>query len=183
MRTPQFDAHRLDVEAFAKAGATLEGTWPAGELSRLMDSVHEDCRASQLPAVRWQATCDYKQTLGGEPQVWLHLRLAARLPLVCQRCLGSVDANVDVDTSMRFVRGEDAAAQLDSDSDADVLALTKSLDLQVLAEDELLLALPLVPRHALCPIGAVREPQQSRDDEEHPFAVLEQLKRGPPSRP
>ena len=45
-----------------------------------------------------------------------------------------------------FVRGEDAAAELDAESDFDVLTLTRSLDLRELVEDELLLALPLVPR-------------------------------------
>ena len=50
-----------------------------------------------------------------------------------------------------FVDGEDAAAALDAESEDDVLALTPALDLAELVEDELLLALPLVPRHEQCP--------------------------------
>jgi len=63
------------------------------------------------------------------------------------------------------------------------LALTRALDLIGLIEDELLLALPLVPRHDVCP-----QPLKVQDDAEpfeeraHPFAALCSLKRKlPPS--
>ncbi len=59
--------------------------------------------------------------------------------------------------------GEEAAAALDAESDDDVLALESSLDLHALVEDELLLALPLVPRHDECP-----EPLPVRDPTTRP---------------
>jgi uncharacterized protein len=62
-----------------------------------------------------------------------------------------------------------------------VMASTRSLDLHQLAEDELLLALPLVPRHEACPQPlpppAVHPPADS-DAATHPFAALATLKRG-----
>ena len=82
-----------------------------------------------------------------------------------------------------FVDGEDAAAALDAESEDDVLALTPALDLEALIEDELLLALPLVPRHERLPRAACRArssmktPQPRRAD--NPFAALAALKRGP----
>ena len=53
--------------------------------------------------------------------------------------------------SIRFVHGADLAQQLDEESEEDVLALSAALDLRELIEDELILALPLVPRHDVCP--------------------------------
>ena len=67
-----------------------------------------------------------------------------------------------VDRRLFFVAGEDAAAALDTESDDDVLALEPFLDLRGLVEDELLLALPLVPRHEVCPEPLPIEPGPRR---------------------
>jgi hypothetical protein len=82
----------------------------------------------------------------------------------------------------RFVAGEDAAAALDAESEDDVLALTPALDLRQLIEDELLLALPIVPRHDHCPEPLPRafaDPQGAASPAENPFAALAALKRDP----
>ena len=77
------------------------------------------------------------------------------LPAAAARCRWQVERRI------RFVDGEDAGGALDADSDDDVLALTPALDLHELVEDELLLALPLVPRHEVCP-SRCRAPQPTR---------------------
>jgi len=185
MRPSRFDASRLDVEALAIEGARLAGEWPAAEFSRLLDSAHAACDPAALPPVRWEATGEYRTPRAGEAQVWLRLKVHANVPLVCQRCLGPLDSAIDVDTAIRFVRGEDAAADLDAASEFDVLALTNSLDLEALAEDELLLALPLVPRHEPCTAGeaGVALARESEGDPGgHPFAPLAALKRDSPVR-
>ena len=76
------------------------------------------------------------------------------------------------------MHGEDAAAQLDAASDDDVLALTRALDLRELIEDELLLGLPIVPRHDVCPAPLTPPTDMLVDEpESNPFAVLAGLKR------
>ena len=60
-------------------------------------------------------------------------------------------------------------------------ALTTALDLPMLLEDELLLALPLVPRHDVCPEPLPRAFRDEADAAERPFAALAALKQG--SRP
>ena len=116
---------------------------------------------------------------GAASQVWLHLRAETHLWLVCQRCLQPVAVDVHGRRSFQFVAGEADAARLDADSEDDVLALTRSLDLLALAEDELLLNLPLVPRHEVCPqpLPLAAGPALP-DDAPHPFAALAALKRG-----
>jgi uncharacterized protein len=57
-----------------------------------------------------------------------------------------------------------------------VLALERALDLHELVEDELLLVLPMVPRHETCtpPAGAATPPAPADDAQAapHPFAAL-----------
>ena len=100
----------------------------------------------------WQAVGERRRRYAAaESRAWLQLTLDTDVKLTCQRCLGPVETPLKVERWFQFVAGEEQAAQLDADSEEDVLASTRSLDLHQLAEDELLLALPLVPRHEVCP--------------------------------
>ena len=80
--------------------------------------------------------------------------------------------------SLRGIRPRSAAeaAQLDEHSEDDVLALPQRLDLHELLEDELILALPIVPRHGVCPqalpLAAVPEAEAAPN----PFAALAALR-------
>ena len=181
MTARDFDPLHLDVAAFAKDDGRLEGRWPLRELVRLHDAAHAEALPGDSDDVIWHARGEWRR-VGGEGQPWLHVTASARMALVCQRCLGPVEEQLDVARSFLFVHGEDAAAQLDADSEDDVLALTKALDLHELIEDELLLALPLVPRHDVCPepLPLADEPG-GLDDRPNPFASLAVLKRGPPN--
>ena len=97
---------------------------------------------------------------------------------MCQRCLAPVEAVLAVDAHFRFVAGEAEAAQADMDAEEDVLASTRALDLPALVEDELLLALPLVPRHTDCPLPRTSahdpcaETEAPGADRQFPFEVL-----------
>jgi len=181
MKSRPLDPCRLDVEGLAKEAAVLEGEWPLTELERLADAAHPDAQPLAGDLVAWRAEGESRPVRGGAPQTWLHLRANTRISLVCQRCLGPVETPLAPQRSFLFVAGEEQAAQLDADTDDDVLALTRALDLRELIEDELLLALPLVPRHELCPqplpMDHGDEPEEAR---ENPFAALAALKRGGP---
>jgi uncharacterized protein len=90
---------------------------------------------------------------------------------------------VSVDRSFRFVSDEDVAAAQDEESDEDVLALSRSFDLVELVEDELLMEMPLAPRHETCPVPvrlAVADPDfdSASTERKNPFAVLGKLKSG-----
>jgi uncharacterized protein len=182
MKARDFDPLRLDVAAFAEAGARLEGHWPLVDLTRLAESAVDEGDAGGEP-VRWSVRGEARPMRGGPAQAWLHVAATARLALQCQRCLQPVAATVAAERSFLFVPGEETAAALDAESEDDVLALTRSLDLKELVEDELLLNLPLVPKHDDCmapltPAGAAEvEPEPAP----HPFAALAALKGG--SRP
>jgi uncharacterized protein len=177
MKARGFDPLHLDVAAFAEEGARLEGEWPLAALARLAESAAADA-PTPADAVRWFAQGESRPVRGGPAQVWLHLGATGRIALQCQRCLQPVAVELAAERSFQFVAGEDAAAELDADSEDDVLALTRSLNMQELAEDELLLSLPLVPRHDRCepPVPLEADDDVPFEEAPHPFAALAALK-------
>jgi len=172
------DPHALDVIALCKAAGTLQGQWPLAGMARLGGSL---CAATDGTAT-WQAHGWQVPVLGGEPEVWLELQGSAEVPLECQRCLQPMSEHLAVQRRFRFVRNEDEAARLDEESEDDVLTLPARLDLQALLEDELILALPIVPRHGLCPEPLplpAAEPLEEEAPAPNPFAALAALRRPP----
>ncbi len=196
MTTREFDPARLDVAAFAKEAGELTGRWPLAQLLRLLDSAVVDSIADpgdesrsegqradrgQESAVTWSARGEDRLSRGTEHQTWLHLRARAPIELECQRCLAPVHCDLEVDRHFLFVHGEETAARLDEESEDDVLALTRALDLAALIEDELLLTLPLVPRHDVCPEPLLPPPTPDASETDlpvNPFAALAALKAG-----
>ena len=178
MTTRAFDPLSVDIAAFAKQGGEASGVWPLAALDRLCGEAHADAKPAAGEHVEWRATGETRARRGGEPQIWLHLACDTRLGLVCQRCLQPVDTAVHAQRSFQFVADEALAAAIDADSEEDVLALSRALNLVELIEDELLLALPLVPRHPSCP-QPLKPPDDAEPFEEraNPFAVLGELKR------
>jgi uncharacterized protein len=178
MKAREFDPRRLDVQAFAEADGQLAGEQSPADWPRLAESAAAGASPSDLPPVRWTLRGESRPVRGGPPQTWLHLHAEAQVELECQRCLQSVRVALDAQRSFLFVAGEDAAAALDADSEDDVLALTRALDVPALVEDELLLSLPLVPKHDVCPSA----PSMASSDDTpveappHPFAGLAALK-------
>lgn len=170
------DPRRLDIAAASAEGASLRGHWPLSALERLVEG---PAPGSAAESVDWVADFELRPMPAGRPQAWLHLRVSTRIGRECQRCLQPVTLPLEVDRWLRFVDDEATAAALDADSEEDVLVSSRQFDLQALVEDELLLALPVVPMHETCPqalsgptADAPAEPQV------HPFAALAALKRG-----
>lgn len=173
------DAHRLDLHRVADESATLEGAWPLSALSRLM----QDAGPAGDGQVHWSVRGERRTPPGGRPEPWLHLTAEATVRLDCQRCLQPVDETLAVARSFRFVADEATAEREDEQAEEDVLALPPRgrLDLQPLVEDELILALPIVPRHAECPAPPPLQAADPGAAEEapkvNPFAALAALKR------
>ncbi|WP_374434414.1 DUF177 domain-containing protein [Inhella sp.] len=170
---------RLDIEAFAKQDGAVQGEWPAGSLARWAESNLTD---PDLAPVRWQLQGERREPLGGKPEIWLHLQAQAQAHLSCQRCLQPAAFPLEIERSFRFVQDEATALAEDADAEEDLLVLSRSFDARELIEDELLLALPLVPMHEDC-----EHPAQGSVDVEalpeeaerpNPFAVLASLRKG-----
>jgi uncharacterized protein len=173
------DPHALNVRAFCGEGQALAGDWPLSAMRRLGDGLFEP--AGPEATLAWSAQGSLVPLAAGEPEFWLHLRASASVPLQCQRCLQPVQQDLAVDRRFRFVRTEEEAERLDEVSEDDVLVLGPRLDLQELLEDELILALPIVPRHeGRCPVP-LPLPVDDLEEEApapNPFAALAALRAG-----
>ncbi|MBN9408581.1 MAG: DUF177 domain-containing protein [Burkholderiales bacterium] len=170
----------LDVRAFAQAEGRLSGSTAVSALPRLAGDLPPEAAASAAP-VEWSAQGEARPVQGAAEQIWLSLQASARLPMVCQRCLQPVDVGVEVDRVFRFVADERTAEAEDDEAEEDLLVLDRAFDLMGLLEDELLMALPLVPSHEVCPAGGAQALSVAAGDpvfeeKPNPFAALQGLR-------
>lgn len=174
----------LDLRHLAQSGDTLTGEGAIDLFSRLAAEAAD----AEPRLVRWSAQAEWRRAVAAPgtaaaqpPVLWLHLNASTELPVVCQRCLSPVVEALAVDRWFRFVADEATAAAEDEDSEEDVLVFQPAFNLVELIEDELIMALPLVPMHEVCPTalptsaGPVIEDAPARPN---PFAVLQQIKKG-----
>jgi uncharacterized protein len=174
----QFTPARLDLRAFADDAASLSGHARVGDFLRLSAEAKGE---GQDRPLTWSAQGELRDPQHVNPQVWVHLKADTVLPMTCQRCLESVDVPLAVDRSFRFVADEETAAALDDEAEEDLLAISRAFDLPGLVEDELLMAVPVVPRHDVCPTAvqlSVEDPDFEQPRPENPFAGLRVLKGG-----
>jgi uncharacterized protein len=155
----------IDGFEFASAGATQQGTLPLRGFSRLRDLLASD---DGEVAYEVRGLRDAR----GRPSLRLSVRGSVQLR--CQRCLGAM--RVEVDEGELLVL---AATQAEIDADPtdaespDRLLAGKAIALRELVEDQLILALPLAPRHERCSTGA-----ELKKEKVLPFAGLKGMIRG-----
>ncbi|KWT90207.1 MULTISPECIES: DUF177 domain-containing protein [unclassified Variovorax] len=170
----EFTSGRLDVNRFAEAAATLSGEEPLQAYPRLGEELAAPAADSR---VRWKAVGTQRDGHADATVPWLHLSASSTVPLVCQRCLTPVDVELKVDRWFRFVADEGTAAVEDEESEEDVLVASRDFNLHALIEDELLMEIPVTPRHEHCPepvrlSAADPEFDAAEATRPNPFAVL-----------
>ena len=89
----------------------------------------------------------------GKPE--LRLAVDGSVRLECQRCLGNVDWPLSFEARLELAASE--AEVLTADDDVDRVVAGRGMSVAVLVEDEVILALPMVPRHAQCRAAAEAE--------------------------
>ena len=158
----RFDAFELSAGSDEIAGKT-----DARRLSRVADQL----AAGIEPApVTWR--------IGGgrdaSSRPALVVQVEGAVPLVCQRCMQPFASPVSQQTVLLLARDEAELARLDAEESEVVLANTM-LDPLSLVEDELLLSLPISPRHGEDECAAARRavPEAGKPS---PFAALAALK-------
>lgn len=110
----------------------------------------------------------------GEPM--LHLAVSGVLPLACQRCLEAVPCDLDVDSLLELIpEGAELSQDELEDDTRDFLPVVRELDVVELVEDEILLDLPVAPRHEKCGLPGAA----NAGDRINPFAKLAGLKGKP----
>ena len=153
----------IDSLEFALNGRELRGDIAVESLDRLADELSE--RSGRVNFLL-QGGADQR----GRPQ--LHLQLDGTVVLQCQRCLGRLEFPVELDTQLLLLDEKASAAEVEVE-DLDAVPVNPELDVWSLVEDEVILALPIAPRH---PEGVCEATGRLKDDAASPFAVLSGLK-------
>lgn len=154
----------IDSLAFARGAQLLQGDLLVADLTRVLDSLADS--AGRL-AYRVEGR------VGPRGRSQLLLQVDGVLSLCCQRCLEGVEYPLAVRSLLEFVDDENDLTQEEIEDDSkDFLPAQKELDVVALIEDEIILALPVVPHHESCVM-----PQAGQGSAEiSPFSVLTGLK-------
>ena len=127
----------VDVDRLADAEETRDFDVALAEFPRLLDQIAADAGGRAHGRV----------SIARERRVpVVDVEVRANLPLVCQRCLGIVEVQVEAGARVAVVADLAAADALDADLEA-FIAPDGKVALRDLAEEQLLLSLPLVARH------------------------------------
>lgn len=161
---------RIDVERAVSTGRIYSGTFQLAALSRLTNMLADD-----RGVVHYELK--FARNMIGQRMVTMHAETS--LPLICQATLERFELPVAIDTRIGFVRDE---ADADGLPEGYEPALTDEglVDPAALIEDELILAVPVIPRNpdAVLDVPALDEPESATaTDRPNPFSALAALKR------
>lgn len=177
--TRSLQATRLNLQTLAQEGVPFISS----TLLKNMERLAKEAKALEPDLiVNWEARAELRPGAHAEDDVWLHLAAKTSIPLICQRCMGTVATPLEVDQWYRFVASEEVAMAEDEASEEDLLVMAPQFDLLAVLEDELLMALPLVPMHDECPQAPVLRAGEDElageaSEKPNPFALLAQLKK------
>jgi uncharacterized protein len=126
----------LDLDRLARGEAEIDFDVPLAELPRLKSRI-AGIGGSVRGAVRFG-----QQSGFAVAELWL----AGNATLQCQRCMRAMDFPIDSTTRVALIAAEADAAEVPEELEP-VLAREGRISAGELVEEELLLALPIVPLH------------------------------------
>jgi len=163
---------RLDPVKECQREAELRGIMPFTRMKRLI---------TLLQAADATAQCCLKFSIQGKGCYRLEGHVQAKLQLECQRCLHPMLLSVDRKFKLALLQSDSQVEHLDNDWEPFILG-DDFLDVSELIEDELILAIPDVPRHieeGRCQLSGWQSDrlEEFESKPENPFAVLMNLKK------
>ena len=158
-------ANHLNPLRLIKSNAVLEGTLSTTDLQRLQGYLHDN-----------SGSIHYRYQFGVDDRGYqcVEANIKADLQLICQRCLGGIKRSVESANKLALVHSIEEANQLPDEYDPLIIE-GDEISLPVLIEDEVLLAIPISPTHAIneCPVKL--EKQSLETEKANPFAALNKL--------
>lgn len=166
----------IAFDKWADLGFIWQGVVPVASFERLV---------GQIGNATEHGNIGIKLTFGRQDKIiWLTYEVEAVLSVPCQRCLEPLAVDVCGEYRMAILENESKISYLEAlDETADYVLLDevcpdekKMLPVADLLEDELLLALPLSPRHDDCEMHTDSVGEVADEPAENPFAILASLK-------
>ncbi len=161
----------LDVWRAAASGRVYTGRVELAKLTRLLPSL-----------VDADGTCEFRIAFSRDAsgQAAVQVSASAELPLQCQRSLERFVLEVQVEQTLGLIRSEAEEAALLPEMEPVLVPESGMMRLLDLLEDELILAVPVLPiRPGTEPVESdfAGEGDEEEADRPNPFAALEALKR------
>ncbi|USZ14169.1 YceD family protein [Moraxella sp. FZFQ2102] len=158
------------LEKWADIGFHWQGEIAISEMPRLSE---QTVGAGALSVV-----ADLQKTDG---VLWLNYTVTGAVDVGCQRCLEPMSFDLSGAYRLALLQSEDEIAKTDGEEFVLIDELGESarrlLPIKELLEDELMLALPLSPRHDDCDLLIESVGDEIEEEEsENPFAALAALK-------
>lgn len=168
----QLSGMTIDSLEFARSEREMSGSVPLASLERLADML-----ADQNGELAWSVRGELVDGADGERQACLVIEVSGEVRLICQRCLLALPFPLAIENRLLPVPPgkpwpEEALDEMLASTFDPIEALAEQ-PLLDLVEDEVLLALPLAPRHASCGTPKHDDGRAAAS----PFAQLAQLKK------
>jgi len=159
---------KIDPVRLAEARRTLQGELPVAAMTRLVDLLTDD-----------RGTVHVDVQCGVDPEGIRYLRgsLSGEVGMQCQRCLENFRQPLKSEFALGVVAHESVAERLPEHYEP-LVAGEEPVFLRDIVEDELILSLPIVPKHpeGQCPAGKGGDDDLAEAPRQNPFAALKSLK-------
>lgn len=149
-------------------------------ISDLPRLAQEASRVEAGDGFEWNVETYFADSVGSNPHQILKLRLMGRIHMICQRCLQDCPVTLSQVCQFVMVASEALAdAYPVEDDELEPIVASQHFDLLSLIEDEILLSLPLIPKHpeGACEayassFGEAKAGSDPLEKPENPFNIL-----------
>lgn len=160
----------INALQFSHAADSLSGSILPENFARLQDFLADNA-----------GRIDYELSGGIDKysRYTLRIKLRGTINLCCQRCLDKMPHPINIESELILARNDGELARYDEDCLVDAILASEELDVFTLIEDEIILGLPLSPRHSDVACLQIDKPHETQNqiDKTHPFAALKSLKK------
>ncbi len=133
----------------------------------------------------WKLETYFEDSPGAESRQFMNLGLKGQIHLVCQRCLKDCLLELSEERRFALVGTEDEADAFPIEDDQqEPLVASQHFDVLGTIEDEILLSLPLIPKHPegaceahVSTFGAEVDKSEVLEKRETPFNILKNIKK------
>jgi len=161
----------IDPFRFANSGIRLTGQIPLSSMRRL---------AEQLVSDDGMVDVDMHFDIDETGLPFMKGRFQTSIQLICERCMSQMTLQMDIPALLGIIRHERKVEGLAEQYEPWIIDDAKQVDPALMVEDELILALPIVPKHDyVClpdDVWQAGEAESEADKPVSPFAVLAALK-------
>ena len=164
----------IEPRQFARERATASGSFAADTLPRLADLLFDAASATEP-----RGNVIYRVTgfVTRKDQPAVRIEVRGEISLRCERCLERLNYPLALQREIVLVAGvEEFELPVDEEEDVDTIPALSRIDLRELVEEEILLALPMAPRHPAGECHPETAGQAVSHTQSSAFATLARLK-------